>query len=141
MAGGVIHLHRLEGAGTDLEVQHRQLDTAVLQLRQDQEPALQAFLTAMAPPEGMGAHMGMRRGPGGPDGQPEQLTTPQRLDRQAAMMAQHQQAFQRRADAIRRFYAQLTPTQQRAFDALQGPGRGGMGMGRHRRGMMGGGGP
>jgi len=33
-------------------------------------------------------------------------------------MAQHQQQAARRADAIRRFYAALTPAQQKAFDAM-----------------------
>ncbi len=118
---------------------------AVLQLRPEQEAALQAFITAMAPPEGaMGHRMRGPGGPGGPGAAPERLTTPQRLDRQAQRMTQHQQAFQRRADAIRRFYAQLSPTQQQAFDALhQGGHRGGRGMGGpgmrgHHRGGPGG---
>jgi Spy/CpxP family protein refolding chaperone len=40
-------------------------------------------------------------------------------------MAERQAAFQHRADAIRRFYAVLSPEQKRAFDALHD--RGGMG--------------
>jgi protein CpxP len=113
----------------------------VLQLRQDQEPALQALMSSMRPPEGMRRGMGMmgRGGPGGmrpggmgPDGAgaDEHLTTPQRLDRMAEMMSRRQQAFQARAEAIRRFYAQLSPVQQRAFDALPPMGgHRGMGMG------------
>jgi protein CpxP len=124
---------------------HAQHMRAVLQLRPDQEPALQALMASMRPPEGMRGP-GMR-GMGGPgmrgDGMRgegrETLTTPQRLDRMAQRMEQHQRAFQIRADAIRRFYAQLSPSQQAAFDALpMGPpmGMGGHGGGHH--GMMGG---
>lgn len=101
----------------------------VLQLRPDQEPALQAFLTAMAPPEGKGEKM--REGRKAMDG----LTTPERLDRQAARMAEHQAAFARRAEATKRFYGALTPAQQKAFDAMH-PGRGGK-MGRGMGGGMG----
>ena len=120
---------------------------AVLQLRADQEPALQAFLTSMRPPEGMG----MRgHGPGHRMGRGDTLTTPQRLDRQAQMMAEHQRLATARADAIRRFYGQLTQTQQAAFDALPprmmghgGPRgmRGGHGMRGHGMGGPGMGGP
>jgi hypothetical protein len=66
------------------------------------------------------------------------LPTPQRLDRMQARMNERQAAFARRSDAVKRFYAQLTPAQQRAFDALHdGPGglRGGPGHGHgHDRG-------
>ena len=48
-------------------------------------------------------------------------------------MAEHQAAFKKRHDAIRAFYGQLTPSQQKAFDALH-EGMGGMG-GMHGRGM------
>ena len=50
------------------------------------------------------------------------LTTPERLDRMAAMMsehmAKHQAEFQKHAEAIKAFYAVLSPEQRRAFDAL-----------------------
>jgi hypothetical protein len=85
---------------------------AVLNLRPDQEPAFQAFVAATRPPEGRGK--GMDHG----DQAVAPMTTPQRLDRMAARMAERQAAFQRRADAVRRFYGALSPAQQRAFDAL-----------------------
>jgi protein CpxP len=93
------------------QAEHAQRLQALLNLRPDQQPALQAFLAAMAP-SGHEHH-----------GQPEgmtaaQLTTPQRLDKMADMMARHQAEFQKRADAIRTFYAALSPDQQKAFDAL-----------------------
>ena len=82
------------------------------------------------------------------------LTTPERLDRMAAFMAkrtaERQAAFQRRADAVKRFYAVLGPEQKRAFDALHehagggggraawaiggGPGEDGRGGGGHEHG-------
>ena len=49
----------------------------------------------------------------------------------ADMMAKHEARFRQRADAIKAFYAVLSPEQQRAFDALplmgadhHGPGHG-----------------
>lgn len=81
----------------------------VLQLQPNQEPALKAFLESGKPQ--------MR--PERPDRQAlRNETTPQRLDRQAARMAQMQQAFQHRAAATKTFYAALSPSQQKAFDAL-----------------------
>lgn len=101
-------------------VMHHQFDPAkmaehlrtTLQLTPAQEPALQAFVAAMQPTGEMREHMQEARG----DWKNE--TTPQHLDRMQAMMAEHQQMFARHADAIKRFYAALTPTQQKAFDAM-----------------------
>ena len=110
----------------------------VLQLRPDQEPALNAFVNAMKPdPAKMAQRRTERR-------ETAQLTTPQRLDRAQARMAERQAEFARRADATKRFYAQLSPAQQRAFDALhQGRGGfgGGHGRGGHGHGGHGGDGP
>ena len=95
---------------------------AALQLRPDQEPALNAFLAASQPaarptPGDRGAMAGM--------------TTPQRLDAQRARMTERLARFDQRAAATKKFYAQLSPAQQKAFDTLapHGPGKG-MG-GRH----------
>jgi len=102
---------------------------AVLQLRPDQEGALRALIASETPPaDAMQRHEAERA-------QAETLTTPQRLDRMQARLAEMQARFAQRADAVKRFYAQLSPTQQRAFDALhEGFGRhmhghGGRGMG------------
>jgi len=114
--------HRHEHAEARAHALH-----AILNIRPDQEGAFQALMAAMKPPEGAGA---MRPGQGGM----EALTTPQRLDRMAARMAEHQAAFARRADAVRHFYAALSPEQQRAFDALHGM----MGRGHHSHGDAGG---
>jgi Spy/CpxP family protein refolding chaperone len=87
----------------------------ILNLRPDQEAALQAFLASMKPPEGAD---GLRERD---EKEPiARLTTPERLDRIAARMAEGQAEFQRRAEAVKRFYGALSPEQQRAFDALHG---------------------
>ncbi len=86
----------------------------ILNIRADQEATFQAFIASMKSPD-HGDHPG---GPGGSRDELAHLTTPQRLDRIAAKMAEHQARFQQHADAVKRFYAALNPEQQRAFDAL-----------------------
>ncbi len=103
---------------------------AALQLRPDQEGALKAFIDSHQPPAGMREMRRERRG------EMAAMTTPQRLDAKKARMAEHQARFEQRAAATKRFYAQLSPAQQKAFDALHA-GRGGHGGGRHH-GRMGG---
>jgi hypothetical protein len=108
---------------------HAQHMRDVLQLRPDQEGALKAFLAAMAPPAPPA------EGAAAPRPMDMPATTPQRLAMMEKMMAEHQAVFKKHNDAIRAFYGQLTPSQQKAFDALH-QGRGGMGMGgMHERGM------
>jgi hypothetical protein len=92
----------------------------VLQLKPAQEPALQAFVTAL-----QSARSGM--GPARPPGPPP-ATTPERLDAMQQGMARRQAAMTTVIDATRRFYAQLDPAQKRAFDALPPPAMGGGGM-------------
>src|SRR4051812_5376811 len=85
-----------------------------LQLRPEQDAALRAYVEASRPQ----FHRGDRgdRGERGQRGEARAMTTPERLDRMRARMAEHQAAFERRAEATKRFYAQLSPAQQRAFD-------------------------
>ena len=101
--------------------------TQRLNLRQDQQAALQTFLQASAPPMGRGQLRAQR-----------QMTTPERLDQQLAEMRQ-------RVDATKRFYSQLTPEQKQVFDStpmLAGPEGGPRGGRGGRRGPGGpGGGP
>lgn len=112
----------------------------LLQLRPDQDAALQTLLAALAPshmdhmdhmgPGGPG-HMDHHMGPGA-DGHDDfaKLTTPERLDKMSAMMAEHtakrQAEFQKHAEAIKAFYAVLSPEQKRAFDAMPHGALGGM---------------
>jgi protein CpxP len=110
----------------------------VLQLRPEQEPALRTFLDTIRPAPG--AREQMRQG----RHEMAQMTTPERLDRMQAKMAERQAMFERRAQATKRFYAALSPSQQKAFDAMGpmmghgrhggGHGKGGWGEG-HREGM------
>ncbi|HXQ10504.1 MAG TPA: Spy/CpxP family protein refolding chaperone [Caulobacteraceae bacterium] len=95
----------------DRQAEHAQRLTALLNLRPDQQPALQSFLAAMAPAQ-------HEHGGPPPGGTQAQLTTPQRLDRMADRMAKHEAQFHQRADAIRSFYSALSPEQQKAFDAM-----------------------
>jgi hypothetical protein len=113
--------------------QHIEDLKTVLRLRPDQEAALQAFVAAHHPPEGDGMP-GMKGGPR----PPEALTTPQRLDRMAKREAEMATRHEQMRQALSKFYAALSPDQQKVFDALmrlKGPGH----MGGHMGGMMGGG--
>lgn len=47
----------------------------------------------------------------------QKLTTPERIDRMNAMKAQRNADMARRGDAVKAFYAVLTPEQQKVFDA------------------------
>ena len=103
---------------------HAQRLRDTLQLTPAQEPALQAFVAAHE------QHRGDRMGRRGQRDGMRNLTTPQRLDRMGQRMIERQRDFATHAEAVKRFYAQLTPTQQKAFDAMH-QGRGGMG--KHER--------
>lgn len=76
-----------------------------LQLTPAQQPAWDAFTTAMRPQGPRPDMAGMA-----------QLTTPERIDRMKALRAQHNAAADRRDDAVKTFYAALTPAQQKVFD-------------------------
>ncbi|HYG26389.1 MAG TPA: Spy/CpxP family protein refolding chaperone [Caulobacteraceae bacterium] len=117
LAGQMMPMVRQLGAGFETDPARRAEHLReMLQLRPDQESALQAFVSASSaqPRFDPAAHGGE-----------ESLTTPQRLERTRARMAEHHAAFERRADALTRFYGQLTPSQKKVFDKL--PGADGMG--------------
>ena len=117
-----------EGRRMDPEAmaaKHAERLRAVLQLRPEQEPALKAYLAARKP-AGMTERRGDRR-------QLAAMTTPQRLDAQRAHLTERVARFDQRAAATKTFYAQLSPAQQKAFDAM-GPRGGGM---KGHRGMGG----
>ncbi len=85
---------------------------ATLRLRPDQEAALQAFIRANATTPG--AIDRMRR----QEESAASLPTPRRLDFMLARMDEMRGLMVTRMAATKRFYAELTPSQQRAFDAL-----------------------
>lgn len=111
--------------GPPLMMRHLRLDPEaeaqrlrdVLQLRADQDGALKAYLEAVSPKDWKDR----------PELEPadaprKPLTTPERLDREAEHLAR----AKARLDATRAFYAALSPSQKKAFDAL-GPMAGGHG--------------
>ena len=80
-----------------------------LQLTPAQEPAWTSFVQSMQPgPRANHARLDMQ----GMD----KLTTPERIDRMRAMHAQRGAEMERRGEAVKAFYAQLTPAQQKTFD-------------------------
>jgi hypothetical protein len=114
----------------------------VLQLTPAQDPALNAFLDAMHPPGGEGMHHQDRD-----HDQDQALSTPAKLDKMLAHMDEMRTRMATHVAAIKTFYAQLTPAQQKAFDdiapMLMGGGRHGGdgdhdGMHRHHDGPPGG---
>jgi protein CpxP len=104
---------------------------AALQLTPAQEPALNTFVASMTRPDGMRDHR-----KGGRE-QMAAMSTPERLDHMKARMDEHRARFEQHAAATKRFYAQLSPSQQRAFDALQGQHMGHRGHGPMERGQRG----
>ena len=103
---------------------------ALLQIRPDQEAAFSAFEASMTPPLRDERIKHDRA-------EMTAMTTPQKLDRMQARMAEHMQRMQQHIAAIKTFYAALSPQQQQAFDALHQMH--GMDMGGHRGGGHGGG--
>jgi hypothetical protein len=101
----------------------------VLQLQPSQDGALNAFLDAMKPAGGMRDRPGADDG--GDRGRMQHMTTPERLDRMAQRMDEQHVRMMARIAATKQFYAQLSPSQQKAFDDI-GPmmmgHRGGHGM-------------
>lgn len=84
-----------------------------LQLRPEQESAWKDFVGQTQPkPRAMGERLSRE--------QWNQMNTLQRLDRLEAMKAERDAQFKQRHDGIRRFYSQLSPSQQKAFDAQRG---------------------
>jgi len=86
---------------------------AALQLQPSQDAALNAYLGAMKPPGGMD-HRGMH----GQPGDMAHLSTPERLDKMLARADEHRARMVAHVAAVKQFYAQLTPSQQKAFDAM-----------------------
>ena len=82
-----------------------------LKLRPDQEAAWNTFASATQPGmRRMGADRQAMRG------EFEKLNTPQRLDKMLAMSDARRARMLERSQAIKAFYAQLSPAQQSVFD-------------------------
>lgn len=121
---------RMHGKHMDREqwqqrrAQHAEALKARLQLSAAQQPAWDAFQQAMQPqPHARLDHAGMAN-----------LTTPERIDRMRALRTQRAAEADRRGDAVKTFYAALTPEQQKVFDAQRmGPDHRGAKWGREGR--------
>ncbi|WP_372658908.1 Spy/CpxP family protein refolding chaperone [Hydrogenophaga sp.] len=92
-----------------------------LQLSADQEPAWNAFVARMQPDMSKRTPIDREAW--------SKLTTPERLDKMAALKAERDGEMAKRSDAIKSFYAALKPEQQKTFDNQR--------MGFHRAGMKG----
>lgn len=119
-----------------MQKQHLDDLRTILRIRPDQEAALTAFVEAHKPQ--------FREFKGPPE--PRALTTPQRLEEMAQRDAEMDAQRDRMRQALTKFYAALSPEQQKVFDALQrvhGPPMGGPMGGRMlmMHGGPGGGGP
>lgn len=84
----------------------------VLQLQPAQEAALTSFIDSMKPPGDMKPDM--EHGPG----DMAHLPTPERLDKMMARFDDMHARMLARIAATKQFYAQLSPSQQKAFDDL-----------------------
>jgi protein CpxP len=90
-----------------------------LNLTPAQEPAWNAFTAAMTPPD-----LGKR-----PDrAEMEKLTAPEHMERKLQRMQQMQTRMSKQLEAVKAFYAQLTPEQRATFDQSMKRGR------HHKRG-------
>jgi periplasmic protein CpxP/Spy len=86
-----------------------------LKLTAAQEPAWKTFTEAMIP-----ASMPQR-----PDrAEMAKLAAPERMEKMIGMMKDSEQRMEKRLDALKTFYATLTPEQKKVFDAEFGPGPG-----------------
>ena len=83
----------------------------ILQITPAQEGAWNTWAAAMKP---SGQMMQMR----GQHQELARMTTPERIDRMRQLRTQRNAEMDRRADATKTFYAQLTPAQQKAFDEV-----------------------
>jgi len=86
--------------------------TTVLQLQPGQQGALAAFLDSMKPPGDMRDRTEHARG------EMDHLSTPERLDKMVVHVDEMRAHLVAHAAAVKQFYAQLTPSQQKAFDDL-----------------------
>lgn len=100
-----------------------------LQITAAQEGAWTHFVSAMQPPTQPAAR---------PDhAEIERLTTPERIDRMQALQAERQARQNTRNQAIKDFYAQLSPQQRQTFDKLSPGGAESRAYGKKRHGKGG----
>lgn len=112
--------------------EHQTQLKSALKLSAAQEAAWNAYVAGTAPNPPANA-------PGMAREDWSKLTTPQRLDKMQALRAERDAAMAKRIEAVKTFYATLSPEQQKVFDthAHGGFQRAGM-KGEHRMGGQGG---
>lgn len=93
-----------------------------LKLTAAQEPAWKTFTASMTPPNraNQPSRAEMRA-------QMEKLSAPERMEKMLANMKEHEAVLTKRLDALKTFYASLTPEQQKVFNdnfGGHGDGRG-----------------
>jgi periplasmic protein CpxP/Spy len=105
----------------------RQADLKVkLKVTPAQEGAWTAFTSAMKPPADMAKTHEAHRA------EMAKLSTPERIDKMKALRTTRDAEMDKRADAVKAFYAQLSSEQKAVFDALHADGpHGGKGGGHH----------
>lgn len=110
--------------------EHQAQLKTTLKITAAQEPAWNAYVAGTAHTPRMGKTAGEDW---------SKLTTPQRLDKMQAHKAERDAQMSKRVDAVKTFYAALTPEQQKVFDTQGHSGfhRAGM-KGEHRMGGQGG---
>lgn len=105
-----------------------------LKLTPAQESAWKEFTASMQPPKAPAQRLDRAEW--------DQLTTPQRMEKMQALRAEREARMNQRLEAVKKFYATLTPEQQKAFDEQhQRMGRHGDRKGDHKGGHHGGHGP
>jgi Spy/CpxP family protein refolding chaperone len=127
--GGAMMHDRMDPAKMQAHMEKRAAELkAKLKITPAQEGAWTSFTSAMKPPANMVA-MRLDRA------EMDKLSTPERIDKMKAMRVQRDAEMDKRSDAVKTFYAVLTPEQKKVFDAerlMRGPDRGGRG--EHGRG-------
>ena len=117
---------------TQRHAEHQTQLKAALKITASQEAAWNAYVAGTAPNPPASA-------PGMTKEDWFKLTTPQRLEKMQAHRAERDAVMSKRIDAVKTFYAALTPEQQKVFDTQAHGGfhRAGM-KGEHRMGGKGG---
>jgi Spy/CpxP family protein refolding chaperone len=117
---GMMHNEARDPAKMQERMAKRQADLKEkLKITAAQEGAWTTFTSTMKPPADMGKRrMDMHA-------EMDKLTTPERIDKMRAMRATRDTEMDKRADAVKTFYAVLTPEQKKVFDSQRmGGGRG-----------------
>ena len=99
---------RAERMHKKMEQHQTQLKEA-LKLTPAQDNAWKEFTAAMQPPKAATQRLDRAEW--------EKLTTPQRMEKMQALRAEREAHMNQRLEAVKKFYATLTPEQQKTFDA------------------------